>query len=233
LRNGTTTASDISRQHTDRVGRRARFARWRQAALLTALCAVAGCTTTSIAVPTEPTQFPIPVLDKVPLVMGLNLPDELLSYEFREDLGDAGEFVIEIGDAQRPMFENLLTGMFDGYVLAPDPSAAPAGAAAVLVPRIAEMQFSTPQQTRTDYFEVWIRYQFQLYGRDGTVVGEWPLTAYGKANTQNYLLGAPSPALTQAALNACRDAMAFFTVQFRTVPAVQKWLRFELAQGGS
>ena len=50
------------------------------------------------------------------------------------------------------------------------------------------------------------------------------MTAYGKANTQNYLLATTTPALTQAALNACRDAMAFFTVQFQTIPAVQQWL---------
>jgi len=197
------------------------------------MCLLAGCMTTSVEVPTEPEQFPVPLLEKLPIAMGLNLPADLLGYEFREDLGEAGEFVIDIGDAQKPMFQNLLAGMFESYVLVPDPSTAPADVAAVLVPEIAEMQFSTPQQTRTDYFEVWIRYQFKLYGRDGTVVGEWPLTAYGKANTQNYLLGASSPALTQAALNACRDAMAFFTVQFHTVPAIQKWLRFELAQGGS
>ncbi len=98
----------------------------------------------------------------------------------------------------------------------------------MLVPTIEEVQFSTPDQTRTSYFEVWVRYRFQLRDRDGSVVGEWPMTAYGKANASNYGLKSRNPALEAAALAALRDAMAFFTVQFRTVPAVRTWLKAEL-----
>ena len=183
-----------------------------------------GCMTTNVEVPT--TQFPVPLMQQIPVRMGLFLPDELRNYEFRQDLGDAGIFEIEIGPAQEAMFTNLLTGMFAKFVRASDPTTYDTlGADGVLVPRIAEMQFSTPQQTRTDYYEVWIRYDMQLYDQDGTVLAQWPLTAYGKANTQNYLLASTSPTLTQAALNACRDAMAFFTVQFQSVPGVQQWLQ--------
>jgi hypothetical protein len=32
----------------------------------------------------------------------------------------------------------------------------------VLTPTIEEVQFSTPDQTRSDYFEVWVRYRFEL-----------------------------------------------------------------------
>lgn len=194
--------------------------------LLIALFGVSavGCMTTNVEVPT--TQFPVPLMQQIPVRMGLFLPDELRNYEFRQDLGDAGIFEIEIGPAQEAMFNNLLTGMFVKVVQASDPTTYDTlDADAVLVPRIAEMQFSTPQQTRTDYYEVWIRYDLQLYDQDGTVLVQWPLTAYGKANTQNYLLASTSPTLTQAALNACRDAMAFFTVQFQSVPGVQQWLQ--------
>lgn len=183
-----------------------------------------GCMTTNVEVPT--TQFPVPLMQKLPVRMGLFLPEELRNYEFRQDLGDAGVFEIDIGPAQEAMFTNLLTGMFAVVVPSADPATFDTlEADAVLVPRIAEMQFSTPQQTRTDYYEVWIRYDLALHSQDGTILAQWPLTAYGKANTQNYLLAPTSPTLTQAALNACRDAMAFFTVQFETLPGVQNWLQ--------
>lgn len=185
---------------------------------------MAGCMTTSVEVPA--TQFPVPLMQPLPVRMGLFLPEELRTYQFRQDLGDAGVFEIEIGPAQEAMFTNLLSGMFAQVVQSADPTTFDTlEADAVLVPRIAEMQFSTPQQTRTDYYEVWIRYDMALYGQDGTVLVQWPLTAYGKANTQNYMLASTSPTLTQAALNACRDAMAFFTVQFQTLPGVQQWLQ--------
>ena len=123
------------------------------------------------------------------------------------------------------MFTNLATGMFAGLRFVDDPLAPGADVDAVLVPSISEVQFSIPTQTRSDYFEVWIRYHFQLLSNDGQTLADWDLTAYGKANQRNYGgLQGSQPALQAAALSACRDAMAFFTVQFRGVEPVKNWL---------
>ncbi|MEQ8861330.1 MAG: hypothetical protein RIC56_22010 [Pseudomonadales bacterium] len=184
-----------------------------------------GCGGASVSVPPA---LPIPLVDRLPLAMGIYLSQELLDYAHQETIEGSGDWTIEFGSAQTLMFDNLLGGMFDAVrpVAAPD---APGGDVdGVLAPSIEEVQFSTPDQTRSDYFEVWVRYRFQLYGRDGGLVGEWPLTAYGKANARNYGMNSREPALQAAALAAMRDAMAFFTVQFRTVPAVQGWLSAEL-----
>ena len=190
-----------------------------------------GCAGTSVEVPS--TNFPIPLVDKLPLTIGAHLPEELITYTFVQDLGVDGDFEIDLGSAQQVVFLNLLVGMFDHVELISDPTHPTADVAGTLVPRIEEMQFSAPFQTKTDYYEVWIRYQIKLYSRDGDLLGEWPLTAYGKANTQNYGLNYTHPALEAAALQACRDAMAFFTVQFRTIPTVQNWLAGELLGGSS
>lgn len=192
-----------------------------------AVLLLGGCMSTSVEM-TQDTSFPVPLVAKVPLTVGVHLPEALLNYTLEEDHGDNGKFSLAIGDAQQPMFLNLFVGMFDDVVLVEDPAHPPAQVAGTLVPSIAEMQFSTPLQTRTEYFEVWIRYQIQLYSRDGVLLGDWPLTAYGKANTQNYGMNSTTPTLRAAALQACRDAMAFFTVQFPTVPQVQNWLAVEL-----
>ena len=173
-------------------------------ALVLLILTCTGCSTTEVEVPT--TRFPVPLVEKYPVIMGLTLPEALTTFSHEEDLGDGGEFRINIGDAQEVMFVNLLAGMFERTHMIEDPTHPDIGVDAVLVPLIAELQFSTPSQTRTDYFEVWLRYQFQLYSRDGILLGEWPLTAYGKANTQNYLLSTTEPALQEAALSACRDA---------------------------
>ena len=93
----------------------------------------------------------------------------------------------------------------------------------MLEPKIAEIQFSIPKQTRTDYFEVWIRYHFKLYDKNANLIGEWDLPAYGKAKAQDY----PSDgmALQAAGLSACRDAMAFFSLNFTRVPLVKSWIQ--------
>jgi hypothetical protein len=197
-------------------------------ACLLVMLVLSGCLTTAVEVDEE-AEFPVPLVPKIPLNMGVHLPQELLDFVHREDLGDDGIFTIDISDAQPTVFKNLFTGMFETVTLIDNPSQPGADVAGTIVPRITEMQFSTPYQTRTDYFEVWLRYQFELYDRDGSRLGDWDLTAYGKANTQNYGLNTTPPTLRAAALQACRDAMAFFTISFVREPTVQRWLTAELA----
>lgn len=175
-----------------------------------------------------PPVLPVPLVDRLPMVIGLHLPEALLAYRHEEELEGGGKWQIQLGGAQPIMFENLLTGMFSGVQRVEDPSHPPGSVRGVLKPEIEEVQFSTPEQTRSEYFEVWVRYRFELYDRDGTSLGQWPLTAYGKANARFYGINNREPALQAAALAALRDAMAFFTVQFRSIPAVQSWLTSEL-----
>ena len=191
------------------------------------LLTLSGCLSTTVEM-NEETPFPVPLVNKVPVVVGLYLPEELLTFVHSEDHGDDGNFTISIGEAQQSVFRNLFAGLFQEVMLVEDPVHPGVDVAGTIVPTISEMQFSTPYQTKTDYFEVWLRYHFQLYGRDGGELGGWDLTAYGKANTQNYGLNKTNPTLRAAALQACRDAMAFFTVQFTRIPVVQQWLGSEI-----
>ncbi len=193
-----------------------------------ALLLLSGCLSTTVEVDEE-AEFPVPLVSKIPLTVGVHLPTELLDFVHKEDLGDDGIFTIDISDAQPTVFTNLFVGMFDNVSVISDPTRPEVPVAGTIVPRITEMQFATPFQTRTDYFEVWLRYEFELYGSDGTRLGNWDLTAYGKANTQNYGLNTTPPTLRSAALQACRDAMAYFTVAFPREPVVQQWLTAELA----
>lgn len=193
--------------------------------LWVSLLAVGGCGGASVSVPPV---LPVPLVERLPLTMGFYLSDDLLSYVHREKLKDSGDWEINLGSAQTNMFTNLLSGMFQAARPVAEPGAPGDDVDGVLVPSIQEVQFSTPDQTRSDYFEVWVRYKFELHDRDGSLVGEWPMTAYGKANARNYGMNSRKPALQAAALSALRDAMAFFTVQFRTIPAVKSWLTAEL-----
>lgn len=203
-------------------------------AILLSTGMLTGCSSVNVEVPA---QFPVPLVERHPLPIGLRLDPELVEYVHQEELESGGNWEIGLGRAQSELFGQLLIGMFTRVeVLNGSPeemSAAAASLAGILVPRIEEVQFSTPAQTRTDYFEVWIRYQFQLLDREGTLLGEWPLTAYGKANQRHYGLQSREPALMAAALAACRDAMAFFTVQFKEVPPVRQWLAAELGGAAS
>jgi len=165
--------------------------------------------------------FPIPLIQKSPVNLGIHLDDALVTYIHTEAIDKKGEWEVSIGPAQQQLFNNLATGVFEGHTFV-DGVIAEAPLDGVLRPTITEVQFSLPSQTRSNYYEVWIRYDFQLYDRAGNLVGGWKLPAYGKASKKNY--GSASNGLQAAAMAACRDAMAFFSINFSREPVVARWL---------
>lgn len=195
----------------------------RAVALIAACTLVGACAGGSVAVPAS---FPVPLVEKVPLPVGVHLDESLSDYTHVESVAGHGDWEIELGSAQRSMFDNLLSGMFIGHRFVERPDTHNPDVAGVLVPSIEELQFTLPSQTRTEYHEVWIRYHFRMLDNRGNVLGDWPLTAYGKSHQQNH--AGSSASLRAAALDACRDAMADFVMRFRSFPGVDAWLESEL-----
>jgi len=165
--------------------------------------------------------FPIPLMQKSPVNLGIHLDEALVTYTHTEAIEKKGQWEVSIGPAQTQLFNNLATGVFEDFTFV-DSITAKAPLDGVLHPTIMEVQFALPSQTRSDYYEVWIRYDFQLYDRAGNLVAEWKLPAYGKASKKNY--GSAGNGLQAAAMAACRDAMAFFSINFSREPIVAKWL---------
>ena len=179
---------------------------------------LAGCASTkNLALDTT---FPIPLMNKIPVRLAFHLDDALLSYVYSEKIAKKGQWNVELGSVQTKLFNNLAAGIFEQYTLVTDNSAP--GLDGVLQPSITDLQFSLPDQTRSDFYEVWIRYNFDLYDSNGNSVGNWPLTAYGKASKNDF--SSASTGVEAAAIAACRDAMAFFAINFTKEPIVKKWL---------
>ena len=166
-------------------------------------------------------QFPYPNVRKAPVNLGFYLSENLTTYTYAQKMGRRSEWKIDLGAAQKSMFSTLGQSVFERYSLVGSIQATE-DLEGVIEPNITEIQFSIPNQTRTDYFEVWIRYQFKLYDKNSNLVGEWDLPAYGKAKAQDY----PSDgmALQAAGLSACRDALAFFSLNFVRVPLIKSWI---------
>lgn len=192
--------------------------------LLSLLTAISGCASTrQLDIESD---FPVPLVDKLPVDLGIHLSPDLLGYEHKEKIENSGEWVVPLGPIQQSLFTSLGDGLFRQYAFtdAPPPlSGEPTQQLdGVLQPGIAQVQFSLPQQTRSNYYEVWIKYHFQLFDRAGNLVSEWDLPAYGKASNKNY--GSASAGLQAAANAACRDAMAFFSINFPRQPDIRKWI---------
>lgn len=185
------------------------------------------------------TTVPSPLVAPIPVKMGVYFDDALTTYVHVEEVPDHGEYRIDLGASQVPVFERVFDAMFQdvtrikGKTLENENAApfldalASSGTKvdAVLAPTIEEMQFAIPAQTKGDFYEVWIKYRMKLFATDGTLIADWDLLGYGKANSDNYgSVGTQDDALGDATIWALRDAAAFLSFYFPTVDGVREWL---------
>ena len=230
------------------------FRRWRGAlaAAFAVLAALLGAGCQSGAAVMVASSVPRPLVAPLNAHVGVYYEDALTSYVHREEV-DGGDYAIDIGASQAPVFTQVFDAMFERVVPmrrepgADDSSAEAAEGAAededaenedaaenenapppipfqrldggdgqldgVLAPAIEQVQFSTPEQTRSDFYEVWIRYRMRLFDADGTMRKEWPLIGYGKANNRNG--GDAGECLNEATIWALRDAAAVLAFELR------------------
>lgn len=184
---------------------------------------IIGCAGATVLVDTT---VPIPLVKPILINMGVHYDQTLTDYVHEEDLEKLGKYRIELGSTQVPVFEGLFETMFSTVtpiISIKDPTAT---VDAIIVPSVDELQFSVPEQTRSDFFEIWIKYNIGVYDNTGKLIINWPLMAYGKSNTRNFgSFGSPSgPGLNEATIRALRDAVAHFSFYFRHVPEIKEIL---------
>lgn len=186
--------------------------------------ALSGCTHTLIV----EGKFPPPLVNEIPLVVGLHLPSEFKSYRYVEASADRAKWIIDMGEAQTSMFQTVLPGMF-GQVRelsslpfeAADSSKMP-DVDFVITPRIEEFQYTLPSETKIKVYEIWLKYNVQVFDKQGMLIADWILTAYGK--TPSGFMQSDEAALNQAVVVALRDAGANLAMNFANVPEVRAWL---------
>jgi len=188
------------------------------------LALVAGCGPTKVKVEGS---FPEPLMEPVPLTMGVWYPEEFANHEFFDEAKSRSEsgWVVNTGDAQVAMWDQLLDGMFYKLVHMkgkPAPKQMNQVVNAVLIPHVDELQYAIPQHTNVKVYEIWMRYRFELVTSGGKPIAEWTMPAYGKTPTA--FLRSDEAAVNLAAVMALRDAGANFATSFTRVPAVVEWL---------
>jgi hypothetical protein len=171
-------------------------------------------------------EFPTPLVDPLPIQMGVYYPDNFRNFVYDEsqDSQGADETIIDIGSAQVSLFERVLPSVFNEVRLVEkgDPASKRAGLDAVLVPQVVDVEYSVPRTSKAKIYEVWIKYQFELLAPDGSTIANWTMPAYGKTPTA--LLKSNEDAINLASLMALRDCGAAFITGFARVPEVAQWL---------
>ena len=169
------------------------------------------------------TEIPTPVVARMPVTMGIYYPDELRNYAYEENSDERPNWKIESGSSHVALFEQILGSMFEQTIaVAGIEAGAGAGVDAVLAPSVAEMQFALPEETRSDFYEAWIKYDMELYDPTGNPIASWSITGYGKSSTE--FMKSRDKGLNAAVNQALRDAGARFALGFSQVEAVGAWL---------
>ena len=171
--------------------------------------------------------FPPPLLEPIPLTLGVWYPEEFTQHEFFDEAKGRAEsdWLVRTGEAQVAMWDQLLAGMFERLEhmnARPAPEQMNPAVDAVLIPRVQELQYAIPAHTNVKVYEIWMRYGFELVSVSGEPIAEWTMTAYGKTPTA--FMQSDEAAVNLAAVVALRDAGAHFVTSFRKVPEVSQWL---------
>jgi hypothetical protein len=160
----------------------------------------------------DPPTIPEPLIESIPVRVVLRIPPEFESFTHEEEVLGNERWSIDLGRSNAVFFEQLFGYMFSEVTTIGAEEEAPAvGFDALIEPSIDAFEFAVPNQTKTDSFAVWIRYRIKVFDRAGKLVGNWPVSAYGKSLTTT--MGGDR-ALRRAAVLAMRDAAALMIIRF-------------------
>ena len=152
------------------------------------------------------------------MAVGVRMPANFEHFVHEEMVYGREEWSIDLGRSNAALFEQLFAYMFaDVTILGPDDDPQLLPIDALIEPSIDAFEFSTPGQSNTEAFAVWIRYRLKVFDREGTLTSNWPVSAYGKSQTTK--LGG-SNALQRAAVLAMRDAAALMIMKFDNVTRI-------------
>lgn len=178
---------------------------------------VAGCGVKQVTVKNS---FPAPIMQKHRQHIALYMDAALRNYVHTEELPGGGDWSIDLGAANVALFTQIFTGMF-AQVTSVQNLQTVGVAEAIVQPAIEDYQFSTPNQNQTEFFEAWIKYRIRFYNRQGKLLAQWPVTAYGRSE-KKFL--DKEGALRAATKNAMRDAAAGMVLDFDNHPVVRAFL---------
>ena len=184
-----------------------------------AAACLAGCGGSQVIVEST---FPKPLVEALPVSMGVIIPDELYNFIYTEDIPDQSLWTIALGDANVAMLAPLFEGMFqqtrdiDSLALAANDSSLDG----VIEPKLEKFEFDVPQGERDKFVEVWLQYAITVYDPSGATIIEWPVSGYGKSE----LSRDAEDAVQRAAVVAMREAGATIATKFSEQPQIKVWL---------
>ncbi len=194
-----------------------------QRAALAALCLgmLGACTATKFD---TRAQLPPPLLEQLPVRVGVYFPKEFREYAHRETRSKI-DYEVNLGPAHVTNLDWLLKAMFREVVQVEDPTRVASivpPLTMVLEPKFEEFSFLTPKDVAGEAYIVTIRYLLTLYDGTGVRVDSFAFTGYGREAARALSNKEPLAIATQRAM---RDAGAKVAVELTDQESVRLILR--------
>jgi len=167
----------------------------------------------------DPT-IPEPMIDKLPMKVAGRYPEAFDNYVHEEQVVGKEKWTIRLGASNKMLFTQLFGSMFTDYqVIDSKVDPQEIGIDALIEPSIDAFEFSVPNQSKTESFAVWIRYRIKVFDHLGAEVANWPVSAYGKSQTESI---SGTQALQRAAILAMRDAAALMIMKLDEATGISR-----------
>lgn len=166
--------------------------------------------------------FPTPLVEPLPVRMGLLFDDALHNYVHSEEIPRQAEYTIELGAANVAMLSPLFDTMFATTRRVESMPVTSIGGDidGVIKPDLEKFEFDVPLGERDEFVEVWMQYRLSLFEPEGELVADWEVSGYGRSEFS----GNRTDALHRAAVVAMREVGATISTEFAMQPAVSYWL---------
>jgi len=177
---------------------------------------LAGCSSSASVKITS--SFPSVLSEPKPINASILIEDSFATYVGTPNKNTT----IDIGASQVDLLKSVFSGLFDNVDFVTSLDQVTAETDLIITPSVIEVQLSTPSDNYLNVFEVWIKYNLDIQAKDGVLITNWFMPAYGK--TPNSFMADKEKAIEQATIIALRDAGAKLMLDFYRIPAINDWL---------
>lgn len=177
---------------------------------------LAGCSSSASVKIT--TSFPSVLSEPKPINASILIEDSFATYVGTPNKNTT----IDIGASQVDLLKSVFSGLFDNVDFVTSLDQVTAETDLIITPSVIEVQLSTPSDNYLNVFEVWIKYNLDIQAKDGVLITNWFMPAYGK--TPDSFMASKEKAIEQATVIALRDAGAKLMLDFYRIPAIYGWM---------
>jgi len=163
-----------------------------------------------------PTDYPEPIVEPLPYRVGYLIDFDFRNYNYTDE--DNRKISFPLGPQQTALFENVFGAVFAQAESVE--SLETSGFDLLLQPKLIEYAFLSPEDTASKFYSASMKYQVRIYASDGSLLGYWPMVAYGKSRDR-LLKGNES--LAEATALALRDTAAALSTRFRAAIEKRAW----------